>query len=155
MGMDRFTEMTINNNAPAVAASEIEIAADPEIVWDVMTKIDRWPTWNPDIEEVFLDGEVAEGSEFRWKSGPGMIKSTIRHMERARFLAWTGKTLGIKAIHIWRMEPQDGHTLVRTEESWEGFVVRMFRGRMQKTLENAINAGLRYLKVEAERRSTP
>ncbi len=153
MGMDRSAEMTINNNAPVVAASEIEIAAGPEIVWDVMIKIDQWPTWNPDIEEVFLDGEVAEGSEFRWKSGPGMITSTIRRIERPRFLAWTGKTFGIRAIHIWRMEPRDGNTLARTEESWEGLVARMFRGRMQKTLENAINAGLNYLKAEAERRS--
>jgi uncharacterized protein YndB with AHSA1/START domain len=61
----------INEDAPAVGASEIEIAAAPETVWEVLTDIDRWPTWNPDIKSRSLQGGVAEGSVFRWKAGPG------------------------------------------------------------------------------------
>lgn len=147
--------MKINESAAAVGAGEIEIAAGPGIVWDVLATIDRWPSWNPDVKGVSLSGEVTEGTEFRWKSGPGTITSTIQRVERPRLLAWTGKTLGIKAIHVWRLEPHDGNTIVRTEESWEGLVVRIFRGPMQKTLQNAIDSGLQHLKAEAERRSTP
>jgi hypothetical protein len=73
-------------------------------------------------------------------------------VERPQFLAWTGNTLGIKAIHVWKLKPWDGGTLVRTEESWEGVLVRIFRGRMQKTLQDSINAGLRYMKHEAEKK---
>ena len=35
---------TENSN---LATGEIEVAAYPEIVWDVMAGIDRWPAWNP------------------------------------------------------------------------------------------------------------
>jgi hypothetical protein len=122
------------------------------MIWDVLTAIDRWPSWNPDVKAVSTSGAVTEGTEFRWKSGPGTIISTIRRVESPRLMAWTGKIFGIKANHIWRLEPPDGKTMVRTEESWEGLVTRIFRARMQKTLQNAIDSGLRHLKAEAERR---
>jgi uncharacterized protein YndB with AHSA1/START domain len=37
----------INEEAPVVGRSEIEIDAAPEVVWDVLTAIERWPSWNP------------------------------------------------------------------------------------------------------------
>jgi len=144
--------MAINERAPVVAAGEIEIAANSEIVWDVLTAIDRWPSWNPDVKAVSMSGAVTEGTEFRWKSGPRTITSTIRRVESPRLIAWTGKTFGIKANHTWRLEPRDGKAIVRTKESWEGLVTRIFRARMHKTLQNAIDSGLRHLKAEAERR---
>ncbi len=59
----------INTLAPAVGSGEIEIAASPEIVWEVLTALDRWPTWNPDVTAVTVQGPLAEGTEFRWKKG--------------------------------------------------------------------------------------
>ncbi|HSD58429.1 MAG TPA: SRPBCC family protein [Methanotrichaceae archaeon] len=146
--------MNINKSAPVIAAGEIEVAAYPEIVWDVMAGIDRWPAWNPDVKSAHLAGELAEGLTFRWKAGPGTISSTLQQVERPRTLAWTGNTFGIKAFHVWRLEPKDGKTIVRTEESWEGLLPRIFRGSMQKMLQRSIDAGLSYLKAEAERRSS-
>jgi hypothetical protein len=104
------------------------------------------------VKAVSMSSAVTKGTEFRWKSGPRTITSTIRRVEQPRLIAWTGKIFGIKANHIWRLEPRDGKTIVRTEESWEGLVTRIFRARMQKTLQNAIDSGLRHLKAEAERR---
>ncbi len=140
--------------APVRGASEIEITAPPEVVWDVLTSIERWPSWNPSVKSVAMQGDLAEGSTFRWKAGPGTITSTIQRIEAPRLIAWTGKTLGIDAIHVHTLEPQAGKTLVRTEESYEGLVARLFRGPLQKTLDSALDDGLRYLKAEAERRST-
>jgi hypothetical protein len=68
-------------------------------------------------------------------------------------IAWSGKTLGIKAIHFWHLEPRNGSTFVRTEESYEGLVTRLFRGPIQKTLDKALADGLQYLKTEVERRA--
>jgi hypothetical protein len=145
--------MKVNERAPVIASGENEVAADPEVVWDVMTAIDSWPDWNPDVKSASLEGELAPGSKFSWKAGPGTITSKIQQVERLRTLAWTGKSLGINAVHVWRLEPRDGKTVVRTEESWEGLLVRIFRGPMQKMLQRAIDAGLRHLKAEAERRA--
>jgi uncharacterized membrane protein len=143
----------INRAAPVVGTSEIEIDAPAETVWSVLTAIDRWPSWNPDVKSVSMQEPLAEGSVFRWKAGPGTITSTIRRLEPPRLIAWTGRTLGIKAIHFYRFAPRDGKTFVRSEESYDGLVARVLRGSLQKTLDAALADGLRRLKSEAERRA--
>jgi hypothetical protein len=122
-------------------------------VWDVLTAFDRWPSWNPEVKSMSIQGTVGEGSVFRWKAGPGTITSTIRRVEPSRLIAWTGKTLGIRAIHFWWLEPRDGRTFVRTEESYDGLVARLLRGRVQKALDSGLEGGLQHLKAEAERRA--
>jgi len=143
----------VNRNAPAVAASEAEIEADPQTVWEVLTAFESWPSWNPDVSSVSLEGAVEEGTVFRWKAGRATIVSTIRRVEPPRLIGWTGKTTGIDAVHVWRLEPRDGGTLVTTEESWEGLLVRVLRGPLRRRLQKAVDGGLVHLKAEAERRA--
>ncbi len=145
----------INQQAPVVGASEIEIAAAPEAVWEVLTAFERWPSWNRDVKSMTMQGDVAPGAVFRWKAGPGTITSTIERVARPRLIAWTGRTLGIKAIHYWHLEPRNGKTFVRTEESYEGLVARLFRRSLRKTIDRALADGLRYLRTEVEHRTTP
>jgi hypothetical protein len=44
----------VGEQAPVVAASEIEIAAAPQVVWDVLTRIDRWSGWNPQVKSMSM-----------------------------------------------------------------------------------------------------
>jgi uncharacterized protein YndB with AHSA1/START domain len=135
---------------------EVEIAAPPEVVWDVLTGFEQWPNWNPDVKSMSFEGPVAPGSEFRWKAGPGTIVSTLEEVDRPRFIKWRGRTLSIKAVHDWRFEPSNGGTRVETEESFSGFLARLFRGSLQKTLDRSTESGLEHLKRESERRvATP
>jgi uncharacterized protein YndB with AHSA1/START domain len=145
--------MRVDESAPVVAAAEIEVEADAETVWDVLTAIEDWPSWNPAVRSASLGGPVAEESEFRWKAGPGTITSTIRQVERPTLIGWTGKSLGLGAVHVWRLESEGERTLVKTEESWAGLPARLLRGRMQKLLQKELDDGLRHLKDEAERRA--
>jgi hypothetical protein len=147
--------MDINRNAPVQSKGDVEIAADPETVWKVLATIDRWPDWNPDIKSVSLDGSVAKGTRFRWKAGAWKIVSVIQNVKRARLLAWTGRMMGIKAVHVWHLEPRGAGTLVLNEESWDGLVARLLRRSLQKTLDKANASGLARLKAEAERRAKP
>ena len=142
--------MNANREAPAFGASEIEIAAEQDAVWDVLTDFEGWTTWNPDITSMSIDGDVAPGTQFKWKSGRAPITSTIERVERPRLIAWTGKTFGMSAIHVYRLDAARGGTLVRTEESFEGWLARLLRGRMRKTLQNSLDSGLRRLKARAE-----
>ena len=144
--------MDVNRNAPVVAADEIEIAASPGAVWDVLTDLESWPRWNPDVKSMSLDGGLEKGSVFRWRAGPGTITSTIQDVQPPTRIAWTGSTFGIKAKHVYRLEPRGDATHVQTEESYEGLVARLLRGSLQKTLEKGLSDGLRSLKAEAERR---
>ena len=147
--------MEIHRSAPATASSEIEVAAPPEVAWEALTDFERWPQWNPDVKSMSIDGPVSPGTTFKWKSGPLSITSTLREVERPRTVGWTGKALGIKAVHVWRFESRDGGTLVHTEESWEGPLPRLLARRMQKTLQDGIDGSMAHLKAEAERRSRP
>jgi uncharacterized protein YndB with AHSA1/START domain len=144
----------IDERAPVVGASELEIAAAPDVVWDVLTAFERWPSWNPDVKSMSMEGPVAEGSVFRWRAGPGTITSTIGRVEQPRLIAWTGKTLGIRAIHFWWLDQRGETTLVRTEESYDGLVSRLLRRPLRKALDSGLEDGLRHLKAEAERRAT-
>lgn len=145
--------MQIDEKAPATARAEAHIDALPAVVWQVMTDFERWPDWNPDVASVALDGPPAEGTVFRWRSGPGTITSTLRVLAPEREIAWTGRTFGIRAVHVWRLTPHDGGTRVVTEESWDGWIVRLISGPMGRTLAQSIERGLGYLKEEAERRA--
>jgi hypothetical protein len=144
-------EPAVNDHAPVVSSAEDEIDAPIDHVWRILTAVDSWPTWNPDVKSVTIDGPVVEGATFRWKAGPGTITSTIIRLDRPRLIAWRGKTLGINAFHVWHLEQREWRTQARTEESYEGLVARLLRRPLQKTLDAALAAGLRHLKAEAER----
>jgi uncharacterized protein YndB with AHSA1/START domain len=143
----------VDREAPVVGSSEGQVAAPPEVVWDVLAGLETWPAWNAEVKSVEVDGPVAEGTRFRWKARSGTIRSRIERLDRPTFIGWTGRTLGIDAVHVWRLEPRDGGTFVRTEESFSGLLPRLMRGRLQKALDDALESGLRQLKAEAERRA--
>ena len=146
--------MEIHENAPVVARSRVQIAADPESVWALLTDLEKWPTWKTDVRSLALHGSLKPGTIFVWKAGPGQIRSTLHEVDPPRAISWTGSTFGIKAIDTFRLEPRDGGTRVSEAESWEGLLVRLIAGRMRKTLQSSLDKGLDELKAEAERRAT-
>jgi uncharacterized protein YndB with AHSA1/START domain len=145
--------MEINRNAPATAQGELQIAADPQTVFAVLSAIDQWPSWNPDIKSVTLQGPVQPGTGFRWKSGPSTLTSTLQVVDPPQEIGWTGRTMGIKAVHVFRFQGRDGGTLARSEESWEGVLASLLKGYSRRSLDKAIRSVLSHLKVEAERRA--
>jgi hypothetical protein len=149
----RPDDAAVAEDAPVVSSAQLEIEAPVESVWRVLTAIAEWPSWNPDVKSVSIAGPAVEGASFRWKAGPGTIRSTIVQVDRPRLIAWTGTTLGITAIHVWRLEQLDGRTLVRTDESYDGLVARLLRRSLQRTLDKALADGAAYLKAEAEKTS--
>ena len=111
------------SDAPVKSKGEIEIAAAPEIVWDVLTRFEQWPQWNPDVKSMSFDGPMASGSEFRWRSGPGTIVSTLERVEPPRAVSWRGRTMSIKAMHEWRQRygrPPSSTDWSRTHASRRG-----------------------------------
>ena len=147
--------MEIDDQAPVRARRETEIGAAADVVWDVLTDVGAWPRWNADVKSAAIGGGIAPGTEFRWKAGPGTIQSRIEQADRPRLFAWTGRTFGISAIHVWRLEPRDGVTHVTTEESMDGVPARLLRGMVQKNLDKSLDVWLRSLKAEAERLASP
>lgn len=137
--------------APARVSGTIGIEAGPGEVRAILSTIERWPAWNPDVPGARLEGPFAGGTTFSWKAGPGTIRSTLVQVEEPRRPGWTGWTLGIPAVHAWSPGEQAGGTAVTTGESWSGPVARLLRRRLQGTLERSTARWPGFLKAEAER----
>jgi hypothetical protein len=144
----------IDRNAPAAAEGSARVSASPETVWAVISDIAAWPTWNPDVRSVTFDGPLEPGSEFRWKSGPSSLVSRLEEVDPLREIGWTGTTMGIRAIHVFRFEPTEGGTLVRSEESWSGGLAGLLKSFSRKRIRRAIDTALESLKAESERRAS-
>ncbi|HPG41613.1 MAG TPA: SRPBCC family protein [bacterium] len=154
---NRGTEMnamdytTINANAAAAASATITIAADANSVWNILTDFARWRDWNPAVQAMTINGPVTPGTVFKWQADSAKITSTIQQAQPPYFISWSGKMLGINAIHVWRLTPQDSVTVVHTAESWDGWLVKLLNKPMQKMLQKSLDEGLGYLQAAAEK----
>jgi uncharacterized protein YndB with AHSA1/START domain len=144
--------MNIDGDAPVQVRAETTIDAPPEVVWDILAAVDRWSTWNPEVARAHLDGPLSPGASIRWKAGRAPITSTVATVVRPSELAWTGRTLGLHAVHVWRLEAHEGGTRIRSEESMRGLPALLARGRVTAMLERALQAWFTALEAEAGRR---
>lgn len=141
----------IDSTAPIVLRKEIEIAASPERVWDLLAGIDGWPSWNPGVASASLGGELRPGVRFVWKAGGTRIASQLVKIDAPREIAWTGRALGLSVVHVYRIEANGGATTVRTEESVRGPLARLLGGPIGRQMDSALGETLSCLRVEAER----
>jgi hypothetical protein len=78
-----------------VVCDHIDVNADPSTVWQVISSV--VPSWNPPVKSAPPNGPPTVGTTFRWKAGRRTINSTLEQVDPPDELAWTGKTIGIKA----------------------------------------------------------
>lgn len=142
--------MKINQNAPVKQSNEIFIDATPEKVWSILTDIGNWPGWNQPVTKVKLEEPVSEGTTFVWKTNGTKISSKIHTFNKMSVLGWTGKTFGAKAIHNWYFTPALGGTVLRVEESMEGWLIGLMKNAMNQKLTDDMQSWLNELKVECE-----
>jgi uncharacterized protein YndB with AHSA1/START domain len=137
--------------AAASSQAQIQIAAPSERVWELLSNIDRWPTWNSLVQRAVLSGPLHPGSVFNWKSKGLTVISTLREVMPKQRLTWTGKAFGTRAIHTWEIEEADHDLVLRTAESFDGWLPQLMHKTMQRTLDETLPAWLKAIKFEAER----
>jgi hypothetical protein len=142
---------SINNNAPVKCSKAITILSGSEKVWEVMSNINNWATWQTEISAPQLNGELKPETTFDWKTGGAKIHSTLHTVNPNRQLGWTGKTFGMYAIHNWELKEIDGITTVQVNESMEGFLASVFKSAFNKSLEKGMQNWLELLKKECEK----
>ena len=143
--------MKINLNAPLVARREVFIDAPIEAVWRVLTDFRSWPTWQPDIGTVTLDGELTPGAVFRWQALGSPVIARLMAVEPPRHIGWTSGTPGMTSTHVYMLEAHGARTRVVTEESLAGWVARVHKLMTPHLLDDALEATLERLKQQAER----
>ncbi|TVQ44195.1 MAG: polyketide cyclase/dehydrase [Saprospirales bacterium] len=142
---------SINGNAPVISRKVININADIEKVWKVLTDIDKWTKWQTDISRAKLNGKPSPGNTFSWKSGGAKINSNLHTVSPFKNFGWTGRAFGMFAIHNWTLTEKDGKVMVFVEESMEGFLAVVFKKAFQNNLEKGMQNWLELLKTECEK----
>lgn len=145
--------MEIDREAPVQARAELLIDAPLGQAWSILTNISEWSRWNPGVNRVVVSGALEAGTEFNWRSGRVPIASRLVEVEPERRIVWTGRTLGMDAVHAWGFEARDDGVMVHTEESLDGTLARWFQGRMREMLQRTLTESLRLLRSECKRRS--
>jgi hypothetical protein len=123
-----------------------------EMVWGILSDLENWPAWNKSVSKIRVDGPIQAGTSFAWAGGGSRIVSRLEEVVPPTRIAWSGKTFGIRATHVWELEEKGLGTQVHTEESFEGLVAILFRRYARKTLAKSLDQGIAALKAEAESR---
>jgi uncharacterized protein YndB with AHSA1/START domain len=144
------TNMTINQEAPVFQSKAITIDAQPEKVWEVLTEIDKWPSWNSKITKSTINDQPSVGVSFTWKTNGSKIKSQIHTFDPEKTMGWKGKAFGVKAVHNWYLKPVNNGTRVMVEESMEGWIIALMKKKMNSILEKDMIYWLEQLKIESE-----
>jgi uncharacterized protein YndB with AHSA1/START domain len=140
----------INEDAPVKASVEITIHAPAGKVWQLLTDIQNWPKWQPDITNTEISGPLQSGTRFSWKNGGTQIRSRIALVRPYEQFGWTGTASVAKAIHVWKLQRlTNDETLVKTDESMQGFLLTVFYS--SKKLEEGDQRWLDRLKQAEEK----
>ncbi|MBC8083379.1 MAG: SRPBCC family protein, partial [Hymenobacter sp.] len=124
-----------NPKAPARTRQRIYVAARPERVWQVLSRLEEWPRWQPAIRAVRLRGPLRPGTLFDWKFSGTRMHSVLHTVVPQQALGWSGWATGSSAVQNWTLTPYpDGGTDVRVEESLEGWLGRLLRPAFQHRL---------------------
>jgi hypothetical protein len=141
----------INVEAPVLCSASVVIQASPEKIWTTLTNINNWPNWQPAIKKAKLNGPLQPQSTFEWKAGGSTIHSTIHTIELYKALGWTGRALGMLAIHNWTIQQEGSNSIVSVNESMEGLLAGIFKNLITRNFRKDTINWLRFLKDECEK----
>lgn len=147
-----MVRVEVDRKAPVFGSAEARIEAPIETVWEVLSDLENWTKWNKSVSRIRVNGPVEAGTSFEWTSGGFKIVSRLEEVVPPARIAWTGKMFGVRAVHAWDLVAGGRGTLVRTEESFAGWLAKLLPGVMRKTLAKALAQGIADLKAAAESR---
>src|SRR5262245_44532455 len=111
---------------PIEVRNETVIPAPAERVWDLLTDVERWPSWHRACRWVRIEspGSVAHPLVFRWKAHPVELHSEVVRNDRPHTFAITADALGVHAERVFTLRPTpDGlGTVVVSHETQVGLL---------------------------------
>jgi coniferyl-aldehyde dehydrogenase len=108
---------------PIEVRNEAVIHAPAERVWDLLTDVERWPSWWRACRWVRLESPTsAEPMVFRWKAHPVELRSAVVKSDRPHCFAITADGSGVHAERTFtlRPTPDNSGTVVVSHETQVG-----------------------------------
>jgi uncharacterized membrane protein len=140
-----------------ISEDSVEIAAPPQLVWDVFTDVEHWPDWTSSVTSlVGLDAPaLAVGRRFAIKQ-PGMSKLvwTVTEIEPGSSWTWVQRSPGVlvSARHDVIAQP-GGRTLVRQQLDQRGVLGALVGRLMVKKTKRFLELEAQGLKARSEQLS--
>jgi len=113
--------------------NETVIRASAQRVWDVLTDVERWPSWYRACRWVKVEStsNAARPLSFQWKAHPVRLRSTVVAAERPHTFSITADGWGVHAERTFTLCPSDDgmSTVVVSDETQVGplpWLGRMF-----------------------------
>jgi len=93
---------------------------------------------------------VEKGSTFRWKALGMNITSLLEKVDEMKCISWSGKSIGMAALHSWYFQKQGTMTVVKTEEELSGWLARVLKFFDPQFLDKSLEKALETLKKKSE-----
>lgn len=105
---------------PIVVHNEIVIPASPERIWELLTDVERWPSWYRACRWVRRD--PSRPGAFTWKAHPVVLQTRITRSERPEAFDFVADAAGFHAERAFTLRPAaDGaSTIVASHETQVG-----------------------------------
>lgn len=137
--------------------TEITIDASPDRVWDILTDVDQYESWNPFV--VSSEGRVAVGERLVNRFQPPgaraqTFKPTVTVVEPPATFEWLGR-FGLPGLfdgrHRFDLEPTaDGGTRLLHREFFSGLLVRLLRSSLDTKTKQGFELMNQAIKARAE-----
>jgi uncharacterized membrane protein len=127
------------------ASTAVEISAPPERVWEVMTDVERWPSWTASVTSVTRldDGPLRVGARARIRQ-PRLSETTwtVTELRPGESFTWVATSPGVRITAEHQVRPAPSGAVVTLSVTQEGLLARLM---------SPFLAGLtdRYLAMEA------
>jgi hypothetical protein len=127
-------------------------------VWQVLTEVDGYPTWNPFITSI--DGALREGAQLRVRIEPPgrkamVFQPTVVALTQERELRWLGR-LPVPGLldgeHAFRLEERAGGCRFHQTARFSGVLVPLFGAGLLEATRRGFEAMNSALKARVEDR---
>ena len=140
--------------------TEIEIAAPPTKVWNILTDFDNWKNWNPIINQA--SGTASLGSELSMtmrgedgKDGPKYMP-IVTNFEDPKFFRWRAKMMAgfiFTNDKVFELEETGAGTRLIHKELFSGMMVPMMWSKFDEGVPPMLKSMNDALKRKAEKSS--
>ncbi|MCU0862235.1 MAG: SRPBCC domain-containing protein [Planctomycetes bacterium] len=138
-------------------SNQIDIAAPPDGVSDVLVDVDSWPDWYAGATDLQLTsstpGKLAPEAELSWNIMDLDFVSTVKEFDPPHRLGWESRKSTIQGYHTWLLIPTDQGTRLVTDESQFGFLAWLQGIFMPSKLGRLHDETLAKIKERAESRN--
>ena len=120
-----------------------------DTVWETLTAVSNYRTWNPVVNHAAIYGPVAAGTKLKIRSGKWDFDFVIDDVSSPSRLELRGKSTGIDLQITFRITGDPGISKLSIEACYGGLVPGLFRRKSRLALEESLEMFLNSLKRRA------